>query len=320
MKSLGLIIILFDLLFLSNSCTWNKENLSQKVVLKTEITSMTAEEFAKLLAEKLSIFDALSAKDINIINRVKSEIERDFIIRAIIEAWSKREDVTADKIDIEREVNTIRDSFSNDLAFRQELAKQGLSFNDWQKKMAYSALEKKVFKKITANLPNPTNEEINQYYETNKSKYIHKEKVLLRQIVVATEASADKIQEALKANKKLEDLAISFSITPEAKKGGLVGWVEKGMLDVFDKAFDLPLNTISSTFPSPFGFHIFRVEGKIPAGHQPLNEVKNSILVTLRGQKEQALFKSWLDKEIRQIHVFKDHKMIQAMSVETRGN
>jgi peptidyl-prolyl cis-trans isomerase C len=320
MKSLGRIIIFLNLIFLSISCTWNKENLSQKVVLKTEITSMTAEEFAKILAERLSIFDALSAKDINIINRVKSEIERDFIIRAIIEAWSNRENVTAEKIEIEREINKIRDSFPNDLGFRQELSKQGLSFNDWQKKMAYTALEKKVFQKITATLPNPTSEEINQYYEANKSKYNHKEKVLLRQIVVATEASADKIQEALKANKKLEDLAVSFSITPEAKKGGLVGWVEKGMLDVFDKAFDLPLDTISATFPSPYGFHIFRVEGKIPAGHQSLNEVKNSILVTLKGQKEQALFKSWLDKEIRQIHVYKDHKMIQAMSVETRGN
>jgi parvulin-like peptidyl-prolyl isomerase len=180
--------------------------------------------------------------------------------------------------------------------------------------------EKKVFNKITAQLPAPTEDEISRYYESNKPRYIHKERVLLRQIVLATETAADKVLEALKSNKKFETLATSFSTTPESKNEGLVGWVEKGMLDIFDKAFDLPLNSISPIFSSPYGFHIFRVEGKIPAGYQGLIEVKNSIIRDLRGQREQALYKSWLDKELRKIHIYKDHKMIQAMSVETRGN
>jgi peptidyl-prolyl cis-trans isomerase C len=319
-KTAKAVLIFLSVLLLLDSCSWRKENLSHRVVLKAELTSMTAEEFAKILAEKLSVFDALTAKDASQISRIKTDIERDFIIRAIIEAWSKRENIVVDNKEIETEINKIRESFSNDLAFRQELSKQGISFNEWQKKMAYVALEKKVFQKITTNLPPPTDDEISRYYETNKPRFIHKEKILLRQIVLATEPAADKIHESLKTNKKFEALAASFSVTPEAKSEGLVGWVERGMLEVFDKAFDLPLNTASSTFASPYGFHIFRVEGKIPAGHQSIIEVKSNIIKELRGQREQALFKSWLDKEIRQIHIFKDHKMIQAMSVETRGN
>lgn len=307
------------ILFFNNSCTQNKEILSQKIILKAEYTSLTAEEFAKILAEKLSTYDALSAKNPDQINRAKTDIEREFVIKAIVESWAKKQRIGIENKDLEFEINKIRESFPNDLAFRQELSRQGISFNDWQKKMEYLALEKKVFQKITDRIPEPTEHEIAKYYETHKNKYIHKEKLLLRQIVLANEASADKIQEALKTNKKFDSLASSFSIAPEAKLGGLVGWVEKGTLEVFDKAFDLPLNTASATFSSPYGFHILRVESKIPAGHQTLNEVKNSIVRILKGQKEQALFKSWLDKEVRQIHVYKDHKMIQAMSVETRG-
>jgi parvulin-like peptidyl-prolyl isomerase len=91
------------------------------------------------------------------------------------------------------------------------------------------------------------------------------------------------------------------------------------MLEVFDKAFSIPLYKPSATFSSPYGFHIFRVENKLTAGTQKLSEVRESIELVLKGQKEQSLYKDWLNKEIKKIHVYKDHKMIQAMSIETRS-
>lgn len=313
---LVLLIILNIPLF---GCHSTQEDLSKKIVLKSDSVVMSSEEFAKKLAEKLSKYDAITAKDPAQIQRAKKDVEKEFIIQSIVKGYSDKQKVKIQKEEIDAEINKMRASFPDDYSFRQELSKQGISFYQLQNDMEYHVLEKKVLKHLTSKITLPKDEEINKYFEKNKSKYSFKEKIFLRQIVLANESDADKIQAALKEKKSFEKLAKIFSVAPEGKdKNGLVGWVEKGTLEIFDKAFELPMGIPSKTFESPYGFHIFLVEKKLPAGHQTINEVKSSILQHLLEMKEQEYFSAWLSDEVKKLHVFKDNKLIQAMSVETR--
>ena len=97
-----------------------------------------------------------------------------------------------------------------------------------------------------------------------------------------------------------------------------MGWVEKGSLEIFDKAFNLPLGGLSQVLESSYGFHIFKVERKAAAGFAAIEEVKPLIVQTLKAQREQAEFSSWLDRQIRSSRVQRNQDLLRAVNIETR--
>ncbi len=310
--------ILIAGLLILKSCTWREAAVQQQIVVKVDSQELNSKQFADELAHRLSKYDALTAKDPKNVRRVKDSIVNDFIMSSILRVWAQRQNIQISKEVIEAETKMIRGGFPDDFSFREELSRQGLSVNQWQQSVESRLLEKAAFESIQKKVPDPSEEDIKKDYETNKQKYKQQEKIYLQQIVLSENSDADQIQTALKQKKSFESLAKQFSVTPEGKKGGVVGWVEKGMLEVFDKAFLLPIGKPSETIQSPYGFHIMIVLKKAPAGIAPLTTVHDAIKRELKAKKDQAYFSSWLDQQIRSLHVFKDQQFIDKMVVETR--
>lgn len=301
------------------SCTPPASEVSEQTIVQVSQNKLTTREFADRLARKLRIFDALAVKDTNTIMRAKEEVIKDFILRALAVEWAKKNEIEVTNAVLEQEINRVRSFYPDDVAFRNMLAQEGLAFADWKEDLHGSLIERAVQKKLAEKITNPTEAEIQEYYNENKESFKTREKILLRQIVLDTDTNAQSLKEQLKG-KKFEDFAKKFSVAPEAKDGGLVGWVEKGSVDIFDKAFSLPLNQASQVFESPYGFHIFKVEKKQPAGFSPLSEVREQVSRTLKAKKEQAEFASWLDKQIRSTQILRNNDLIHAISVQTRSN
>ena len=300
------------------SCDWNGSKISNKTVLQVNESKLTAKEFADQLARRLKGYDALSAKDPMNVKRAKEDIIRNYILRSLIVHYGNIESIEVTNADLEKEINTFRTSYPDDLSFRRALAEENLSMAVWKEDLRHSLLEKKVFAKITEKVPKPSDEEINKYFDENKNLYKRNERIYLRQIISDDLSKAQSIRDELK-KKDFSDLAKKYSVAPEAKAGGLVGWIEKGSVDIFDKAFALPIGSISPVLESSYGFHIFKVEKKLPPGYAAKDEVKIEIIQTLKGKKEQAEFAAWLDKQIRASRVLKDTALIDAIGVETRG-
>jgi hypothetical protein len=55
---------------------------------------------------------------------------------------------------------------------------------------------------------------------------------------------------------------------------------------------------VSSVVKSPYGFHIFKLEGKRPAGMQGLEEASPAIREKLAQQKQDRRYRQWI-KELR---------------------
>lgn len=301
------------------SCSWNEPSVSNKIVLKVDSQEMSSKQFADELAHRLSKYDALTAKDSKIVSHTKEAIINDFIMSSVLESWAKRNNLQISKEALDAEIKSIRSGFPDDFSFREELSRQGLSVNQWQKTVETRLLEKAAFEHLQKSKQNePSEDSIKKFYEANKKKYKSQDKIYLQQIVLADKADADKILVAIKAGRSIESLAKQFSVTPEGKNGGVVGWIERGTLEVFDKAFSLPMGTPSDIIQSPYGFHIMLVQKKLPAGVAPLSAVHDSIKRELTSQSDQIHFKTWLGEQIRSLHVFKDQQLIDSMSVETR--
>ncbi|MEY4617396.1 MAG: parvulin-like peptidyl-prolyl isomerase [Pseudomonadota bacterium] len=300
------------------ACNWYQASLKNKVVVKVDSNEFNSKQFADELSHRLSKYDALTAKDPKNIELVKNAIINDFILSSILKKWAQDNNIQVSKVQIEDEIAKVRKGFPDDLTFREELSKQGVSLYQWQQSMTERLLEKAAMNHVNKMVPQPTDEEISKHYQLSNKKYFQKERVYLHQIVLATNSDADQVQVALKKNQSFASLAQEFSITPESKKGGEVGWVEKGLLPVFDEAFTLPIGKASDPIQSPYGFHILLVTKKSPEGPIPLSNVHDAIKRELKGQRDQAYFSKWLENQIRSLHVFKDQQLIDAMAVETR--
>ncbi|MDG0814915.1 peptidylprolyl isomerase [Bdellovibrio svalbardensis] len=297
-------------------CPSKYQRLSKKPVEQVNDHVLTTKEFANQLARKLRNFDALAAKDPNNIHRIKEEILRDFLVKSLTLDWARSQSIVVSENALDKEVDKLRANYPDDLSFRRSLAQENLSFSEWREELRYVLIEREVFKKINEKVKNPSDEEIKRYYEDRKDQYKRKERIYIRQVVVDNEAKADAIKVDLKS-KDFADIARKFSITPEAKNGGLVGWIEKGTVDYFDPLFNAGSGI--QTVKSPFGVHLIKVEKKAPASTAPLEEVKAQIIRALKAQREQAEYVAWLDAQLRSSKVLKDYDLMNSISVDTRG-
>lgn len=297
-------------------CPSSYQKLSTKPVEKVNDHVLTSKQFANQLARRLRNFDALAAKDPNNIHRIKEEILRDFLVKSLTLDWARAQSIVISENTLDKEVDKLRANYPDDLSFRRALALENLSFSEWREELRYSLVEREVFKKINEKVKAPTEEEIKRYYEDNKDRYKRKERVYLRQIVVDEDAKADAIKVDLKTG-DFAELARKYSITPEAKQGGVVGWIEKGSVDYFDPLFNVGSGV--QTIKSPFGIHLIRVEKKAPASTLSLEEVKPQIVRALRAQREQAEYVAWLDAQLRSSKVLKDYELMNSIKVDTRG-
>jgi peptidyl-prolyl cis-trans isomerase C len=299
-------------------CDFGGSRVASKPVVQVNDHSMSAKEFSDHLARRLKNFDALAAKDPNNVKRAKEDVIRVFILQTLIEDFAKSSGINIDDSELEKEINQFRSSYPDDLSFRRALAEENLSMSDWKDELKQTLISRKVFKKMTEKIGQPAEDDIRKYYEENKNAYKRKERIYLRQIILDDLSKAQSVRDELK-KRDFVDLAKKYSVAPEAKTGGLVGWVEKGSVDIFDKAFALPVGGMSQVLESSYGFHIFKVERKTGPGFATLEEVRPEIIQALIGKKEQAEFASWLDKQIRSSRVLRDNDLLGAISVETRG-
>lgn len=307
----------------SLGCTSSKNQVENTVVLQVNDRKLTVHDFSERLARKLRNFDALSAKDPGNLLRSKDDIVRQFIMESLVQDYALIKQISVQDQELNKEVNDIRSSYPDDVSFRNVLAEENISFANWQEQLRMSILQKKVFnsistesqaKKVSAK---ENDLALHKLYDENKERYRRKERIYLRQIVTDDLGKANDLKEAIK-KKDFASIATKFSVSPEAKNGGLVGWIEKGSVDIFDKAFLLPPGGVSQVLESSYGFHILKVEKKAPAGFATFEEVKPVLEQTLSAQREQADYTAWLDKQIRASRVFKNNELIRAIVVDTK--
>ncbi len=327
MKSLLLLILnaspVFAGLFVlvgQLGCQFKSEDVAQKPVIQVNSRQMSVKEYSELLARRLSQFDALGAKDKANIARIKEDLFQACIVQAITSEWAAKNGLGISDEELDAEVNKVRQVYPDDLSFRRLLAQENISFNSWKEGLRQSLLEKKVLSKAAQDLKPPKEEETRAYYLANKDRWKRKERILLRQIVLDQEITAEKVLEELVKKKDFEGMAKKFSVAPEGKNGGLIGWVEKGVVDIFDKAFALPVGTISKVLESPYGFHIFKVEKKASPGILAYEEVLPQIKTQVMRQKEQFAFTAWLESQIRAARILRDNTLLNSLTVETRSS
>ena len=173
----------------------------------------------------------------------------------------------------------IADGIEKDTAFKDALAKmkEDLAFQVWQKNEISSI---KV-----------SDDELKDFYEKNKEKFVMPATLEASHILVKTEKEAKDIIKLLdKASNKSDkfvELAKSKSVGPTGKNGGYLGkFPENQMVPEFSAAAkELEKNSYSKKpVQTQFGYHVILLKDKIESKSLSFNEVKGNISKMLIGE------------------------------------
>jgi parvulin-like peptidyl-prolyl isomerase len=126
----------------------------------------------------------------------------------------------------------------------------------------------KLIAELAADIPVPTDLAVRAYYDQHTSEFRSGEEVHVRQILVHDETLADQIEEKLKKGAAFDELSSQFSLAPNAKKGGEIGFVGRGELPKMfeDEIFALKPGTVSGVIQTESSFHIFKVDERRAPG------------------------------------------------------
>jgi parvulin-like peptidyl-prolyl isomerase len=121
---------------------------------------------------------------------------------------------------------------------------------------------------LTAEVPAPSDAEVQAYYDQHAVEFRTAERVRVRQILVHEEALANEIVSKLRKGGMFEELSGQYSLAPNAKKGGEIGFVSRGDLPKMfeDEIFALKPGTVSNPIRTDASFHIFKVDEVRPPG------------------------------------------------------
>ncbi len=142
-----------------------------------------------------------------------------------------------------------------------------------------------------------TDKEAKAYYDEHKEEFTKKEKVKIRQIIVATEEEAQKIHQELEDGADFVKMSeeksasqhkgIQASSLVELERGRMPGQFE-------EVCFSLGVGEISEAVETSLGYHIIKLEHKEEAAIKEFYEVSDEIKKKLLSGKQQKEHQKWL--------------------------
>jgi peptidyl-prolyl cis-trans isomerase D len=167
-----------------------------------------------------------------------------------------------------------------------------------QRKITYFAFTPN---ELPGGVPQPSQQEIQQYFNMHQSEYTIPEQARSRHILIkvapgadaktdaAAKAKAEGLLKQIQGGANFADLARKNSDDSSKDQGGELGFFRRGAtVPEFEKALFTQKIGDTAIVKSQFGYHIIQVEERQPAHSQSLSEVEPVIKATLIRQKASA--------------------------------
>ena len=221
---------------------------------------------------------------------LETMVERTLLLKAAREA-----NITASQDEVDRRVLALASEYPAE-SFDAALAQGQTTHAELERKTKQQLTIEKLFAQQVYARVAVTEDQIRRVYDEHPDEFAEPEQVHAAQIVVKGLDEAKKLQSQLYAGKKFPDLARRYSLSPEAKVGGDLGFFPKGVMPAqFDEAvFRLGVGQVSEVVSTEFGFHLFRVLEKKPARKRELSEVRGHIEQQLLGDAREKAQKEYV--------------------------
>lgn len=254
---------------------------------------------------------------------LKLSILAELINNQILVAHATRARIAISDAEIDTKFKELQSPYSQE-EFQKKLSEQGLDAGGLREEIRQSLLINKLVNKEVTSRVNPTDKDIADYYDRNKSQFdLSETQYHLAQIVVTalsepqvrnnknddakTPAAAERKIAALYARLKSGDdfatVAMEYSEDPRtAPGGGDMGFIPAGTIEsspvLKNIVASLRPGQISNVLRAPNGYYIFKLVGREEPGLRSLADpqVQSSIRKMLASEREQLLKAAYLDE------------------------
>jgi hypothetical protein len=155
-----------------------------------------------------------------------------------------------------------------------------------------------LLERVTATVA-VADEEVRAYYDRNPDRYRIAEGRLARQIVVPDEETARVLRNLLRRGADFDELAQDGSIDATRPNSGRdLGVVRHGELTgpLEDALFAAPVGSIVGPIATEHGWHVARVDGRVPEGRRAYEDVRDAIRAELLEAARQRAFGEWVEE------------------------
>jgi foldase protein PrsA len=234
------------------------------------------------------------------------EILSDLIRQEVGLQMARRMKITSSDEDVEGRLESLKANYENEKAFEAALEADGLTEEELRGFLQNDSVLARVRDTVGRNAK-ATDQEIEQYYQLNKSQF--DEQVKIAHVVVcanfnaeertcsvspADQETANQVAERARNGEDFGALAREFSVdTVSKERNGELDFFSRGdvVRELEEAAFNLnQVGDISDPVQTPFGFHVV----KLLAIGRPFEEAKPLISDALATQKANAAFEEWL--------------------------
>lgn len=216
----------------------------------------------------------------------------ELISNQLVEDAAAKQHITASQAEINQELQSIeaQNGITSQAQLQQALQQSHMSMDEFMNQIKVSVLVQKVAEAKVKVTP----EEIQTYYNQNKSSLGTPEQRTLSHIVVKTKSLADQIQSDLAKGKSFATLAKTYSTDTTTKSsGGSLGTVSQESLAQTDPsiatvAFQLKKGEVSQPIKTSSGYELVLCSAITPAKIPTLEQAKKTITQDIKEQNAES--------------------------------
>jgi parvulin-like peptidyl-prolyl isomerase len=176
-----------------------------------------------------------------------------------------------------------------------KLEERGIDTKFWLTQQKRKLLTNKLIHQEVIDKIPVTEKEIRSFYSKNQNSFRRPLQYRARQILVDKREKAQEIAKRLENGEKFEDLAKRFSVSPDAKRGGDLGYFStKDFPHVFSEiCARLKVGDTSKVKETEYGFQIFQLVDKRRPKNLTLEEVRDQIVDSIRDERSAEALTKW---------------------------
>lgn len=198
------------------------------------------------------------------------------------------------------------------------ISERGIDPKVWKKaQQRRLIINKLIQKEVINNIPVPS-EEVSKYYLAHIQEFNLPAQFHMRQILVDTQEQADGIMAKLKAGEDFATLAKKYSISPDGKRGGDLGFFDSRTYPhVFSEICQqLKPGETSEVVATDYGYQIFQLLDKRPARQLTQEEAYAKIKQNFREEKSEATVENWSKTLRAAAKIVIDEKALEEVKFE----
>ena len=237
----------------------------------------------------------------------------------IAKAYAQEHNITVSDKEVDQELAKLKEQVgdqarssgqdvSNQEAYEQALKQNNITEDQLREDIRENLPVQKVQERVAGDAE-PSDEEIQNYYEQNKeAQFTTPAQRCVRHILFTKDQKekAEEVKQQLEDGGDFAELAKENSEDPgSAENGGDLGCLGKGeTVPEFEQAaFGAEQGEIVGPVQTEFGYHVLQITDAKPEQTRPLEEVESQIRSQLATEKQSEAFSRWIEEQQKERNV-----------------